>query len=194
MCNQVLAVNGEFLLALFNGNFPACSFCGEYIDNSKTKKAELLEANGRSLSPLGKKDSEVSSVSVDGLIPPQSLLPSYWEGASRDPAALASSKQSCVLFLHNTKYHLFFTPESPGKNRENFFDFFFPLSTRWGKVAPCMSLQTSLLLLTLVARCLFVHLRKCFLIFVEIPLFLSSQCCCAFQSQCRVRRNTGVLS
>lgn len=138
-----------------------------------------------------KRDSEVSSVSFDGLIPPQSLLPSYWEGASRDPAALASSKQNYVLLLHNAKYHLFFTPDSPGKNREKFFYlFFFSLSL----LAPFMSPQTSLLLLTLVARCLFVHLRKWFLIFVEIPLFLSSQCCCAFQSQCRVRRNTAVLS
>lgn len=28
--SEALAVNGEFL-TLFNGSFPACSFCSEYI-------------------------------------------------------------------------------------------------------------------------------------------------------------------
>lgn len=31
-----------------------------------------------------KRDSEVHSISVGGLMPHQSLPPSYWEGASRD--------------------------------------------------------------------------------------------------------------
>lgn len=38
MCSQALAVNGEFLLASFNGSFPACSFCSEYIETSENEK------------------------------------------------------------------------------------------------------------------------------------------------------------
>lgn len=143
----------------------------------------------------GRRDNEVSSISLYGWHPLSLCLPVTGKGPAETPqhwpplnkvVSYSCTTPDTICFL------LLAVQEKTGIISFTFF-FFLSLSVSWGKVVQFTSLQTSSVPLTWVARCLFVHLRQWSLIFVEIPLFLSSQCCCDFQSQCHVRRSTSVL-